>query len=267
MRGASEACASRTVHEDTWPETVVLDSAPFWATSPTGHRVVFHVFVAYGYEQGKHDGRVLQIVASTRHDAASWRKVLSGKQGQPKLLVSDKDAGLLAGALAAWPTVSWRRCHWHLHQNLDHQLAGYGIRNTPTHPLCALGRHAFSNPTNWTAFRTAVMAHGGVKLLAWVQTVEPDLVAEFRAGPLPRHYSNGAAERILNSVKDTIATRAFCYRNAERTNRMLELVRLRVNHLDAVENYAKDIRRYLEQGGALHPQLQVKDRAGSPSLR
>lgn len=74
--------------EDSWPETVVLDSTPFQAMTASGPREVFNVFVAYGYEQGRRRGRAVQIVVSTRRNAQAWHGVLSAKKGQPTLLVS-----------------------------------------------------------------------------------------------------------------------------------------------------------------------------------
>jgi hypothetical protein len=68
-------------------------------------------------------------------------------------------------------------------------------------------------------------------------------------------------------VRQLIGNRAFCFRNAERTNRLLELARLRLNKVDDVGHYAAEIRKYLEAGGRLTPQLTVKDKLGRPSLR
>jgi hypothetical protein len=88
-----------------------------------------------------------------------------------------------------------------------------------------------------------------------------------RAGPLPDHRSNGSAEAAIREVRDVLERRAFCFRNAERTNRLLELVRLRLNKVDDVCHYAAKIRQNPEAGGRLTPQLTVKDTWGQPSLR
>jgi hypothetical protein len=62
--------------------------------------------------------------------------------------------------------------------------------------------------------------------------------------------------------------RAFCYRNAERTNRMLELVRLRLNRADDPVAYAAAIRGYLDtNGGRLVRQGSIRDPRGQYSLR
>lgn len=255
--------------EATWPETVACDSTPFFAPTPGNpSQEVFSVFVLWGYEQGAREGRAVAIVASTRRNSGAWAKVFSSKRGQPTMLVSDGDQGILAGA-AVWPGTVWRPCRWHLRQNLDRQLAAYNISTTPAnpHPIGLLAAKAFLDLLHWQAFARAVRTHGGVNLVRWVTQTEPALLAEFAAGPLPRHYSNGAAEEALKDIRPVIEPRAFCYRNAERTNRMLELFRLRLNHWDNVNRYAADIRHYVTGGGPLSPQMQIVDPKGQPSLR
>jgi len=252
---------------DAWRETVVLDSTPFSATTPMGYREVFHVLCAWGYDAGSTEGRCVALVASTRRNGAAWKAMLSTKPGQPRLLVANKDEGLLAGAYQAWPDTVWRCCHWHLRQNLDRQLAAYGLHSGSSHELVTLAGDAFRGPEHWVAFEQAVARHGGVNLVAWAASAAKDLADEFAAQTLPKHYSNGAAEKVLNAIKSTIARRAFCYRNAERTNRLLELVRLAQNRTDDLELYAAEIRRHLSEGGALDRQLQIRDPRGGPSLR
>jgi len=252
---------------DAWPETVVLDSTPFFATTPTGYREVFHVLCAWGYDAGSTEGRCVALVASTRRNGAAWKAMLSAKRGQPRLLVADKDEGLLAGAEQAWPDTVWRRCHWHLRQNLDRQLAAYGIYPGSSHELITLADTALRGAEEWKAFTETVDRHGGVNLVAWTASAAEDLADEFAAETLPKHYSNGAAEKVLNAIKGTIARRAFCYRNAERTNLLLELVRLAQNRTDDLELYAADIRRHLSESGPPNHQLQIRDPRGRPSLR
>jgi hypothetical protein len=62
--------------------------------------------------------------------------------------------------------------------------------------------------------------------------------------------------------------RAFCYRNAERTSRMLELVRLRLNRPDGPAAYAAAIRAHLDaDSGRLGRQGIIRDPRGQYSLR
>lgn len=61
--------------------------------------------------------------------------------------------------------------------------------------------------------------------------------------------------------------RAFCYRNAVRTNRMLELVRLRLDRADDPLAYAAAIRAHLDaNGGRLTRQGSIRDQRGQYSL-
>lgn len=103
----------------------------------------------------------------------------------------------------------------------------------------------------------------------WVKQRDELLTAEFAAGELPDHSSNGAIEQTLEALGRHIGPRAFCFRNAERTNRLLELVRLHHNGVDDTGRYANAIRKHLHalHTGALPPQGLVRDPRGAPSLR
>jgi hypothetical protein len=85
---------------------------------------------------------------------------------------------------------------------------------------------------------------------------------------LPQHHATGAIDEDLARVREFMEPRAFCYRNAERTNRLLELVRLRLNRCDDPLVYARAIREYLDaNSGKLSKQGLIRDERDSPSLR
>jgi hypothetical protein len=85
---------------------------------------------------------------------------------------------------------------------------------------------------------------------------------------LPQHHSNGDLEQVIRDVRAFMAPRSFCYRNAERTNLMLELVRLNANHNDEASRYAAAIRMHLDlHDGQLEQQGTIRDRRGQNSLR
>ena len=101
----------------------------------------------------------------------------------------------------------------------------------------------------------------------WTTVVEHETRPFGRASPfLPEDLSNGAVEKHLREVRNVIGERAFCFRNAERTNRLLELVRLRLHRTDDVDAYAADIRASLSHQPP-SAQLAIKDRRGHASLR
>ena len=108
-----------------------------------------------------------------------------------------------------------------------------------------------------------------VQLGAWVNSVDAEVTAQvaLRAS-LPQHHSTGALEEVLAKVRECMEPRAFCSRNAERTSRMLELVRLRLNRADDPVAYAAAMRGHLDaNGGRLASQGGIRDRRGQYSLR
>ena len=84
---------------------------------------------------------------------------------------------------------------------------------------------------------------------------------------LPPHHASGAVDAALPRIREFMEPRAFCYRNAGRTNRMLELVRMRINLADDADAYAAAIRAYLDAGGPLTAQGAIRDPVGTQSLR
>lgn len=65
--------------------------------------------------------------------------------------------------------------------------------------------------------------------------------------------------RSCDSLREFIEPPAFCYPNAERTSRMLELVRLVLNRADDPTAYAAAIRVHLDaNGGRLTRQGSIR---------
>ena len=251
-----------------WPETVVLDATNFYAPMPgVASARVFDVLCATGYEQGATEARVLALRAVTRANKRSWTAFMKSRPGQPTLVISDEDTSLLPTVPQVWSTATLRLCRWHLCRNLAKQLVALGIRDSDTNPITIAARGAFDDLASWRKLKSAVKRRGGADIKDWVANHDYDLLAEFAGGPLPTHFSNGSAEMALQQVRRVLERRAFCFRNAERTNRLLELVRLRLNKQDDEGHYAAVIRHHLEAGHPLTPQLTVTDVRGSPSLR
>lgn len=134
-------------------------------------------------------------------------------------------------------------------------------------PLLAVAEGtALDTAGGWAAFKDLVVAEARPVLDRWVAGRCQLLTAEFAAGDLPEVWSNGAVEQALQRIEEIVGRRAFCFRNAERTNRLLELVRLHLNRADDTGRYATAIRRHLATAGSTTPQLSIRDR-GVPSLR
>ena len=254
--------------ETSWPETVVLDSTALHANQADGGAgVVFSLHAAYGYDPGSTRGRLVALHAAPgAASQATWRQFLRSLPGQPRLVVTDQDAATIGAVRSAFPSSTIRLCRWHLKRNLS-QAINPIIGKDRAHPLAVAAETAFDDQTGWTAFKELVATLDRPVLDRWVKGREQLLSTEFAATDLPDHWGNGSVEQVLNLVRGRLARRAFCFRNAERTNRMLELVRIHLNREDDAGRYATAIRQHLTTNGRPSHQLTIKDPAGAPSLR
>lgn len=141
----------------------------------------------------------------------------------------------------------------------------YGITSFG-HPAMALLNDAFRSPAGWSAFKKGVK---GIGIDRWIHSYDQAVKDQTkRRAKLPDHHSTGALDEVLAKVREFMEPRAFCYRNAARTNRMLELVRLRLNRADDPLAYAAAIRAHLDaNGGRVACQGSIRDPRGQYSLR
>ena len=141
-----------------------------------------------------------------------------------------------------------------------------GQEKSPPFARSFLLNEAFHTPKDWRAFKAGV---GGVGVEAWVENYDDVLTEQVRMrAKMPDHHSTGAIDEELARVREFMEPQAFCYRNAERTNRLLELVRLRLNRCDDPLIYARAIRAHLDaHDGRLGRQGEVRDPRGYESLR
>lgn len=127
----------------------------------------------------------------------------------------------------------------------------------------ALLNDALRSTAGWEAYKAGMR---GIDVEAWIERRDQWITRQVRRRPyIPAHYLIGAIEMPLQQVREFMEPRAFCYRNAERTNQMLELVRLRLNKLDDPVPYARHSRSYLDTtGGFLPAQGAIRDPIGDP---
>jgi hypothetical protein len=253
--------------EVEWPETVVLDSTWFTVTNRrTGYNSqAFAVLGVHGYPSGEKRGRCWALRATPNRRAPEWEDFLLSLPGEPKLVICDGDSSILAAVARVWPHTFVKRCEHHLHERAKlamkrDGLGGYGS------PEAALLGEMFHSLRDWNSFKRGVQ---GVAIDEWVRQHDKVVTAQVRRrASLPQHHSTGAIDPALDRLRDFMEARAFCYRNAERTTRMLDLVRLRLNRCDNPLVYARAIRDRLDaNGGTLGRQGAIRDRAGHPSLR
>jgi hypothetical protein len=253
--------------ETTWPETVVLDATWFMVPNPdTGkNKRAFSVLGAYGYPEGHQKGRCWALRAAPRRDKGQWVKLLRSLPGEPSMVVCDEDFSIIAAVCLVWPNAFIKRCEHHLRKNLIKAMEPYGM-TTQGSPEMELLNDAFHSPEGWKAFKAGI---DGVGVEEWVESYDEVLTEQVRLRTmLPQHHSTGALDEDLARVRECMEPRAFSYLNAERTNRLLELIRLRLNRCDDPVIYARAIRAHLDANdGKLSRQGLIRDPKGQPSLR
>ena len=242
--------------ETEWPETIVLDSTEYQYTDPqTGNSSqLFVIFTAWGYEAGAARGRLSKVEARPRDQKADWIEFLQSLPGKPKLVVYDRDTAIGLAVAARWQgKVPTHVCEYHLHTNAvkawaADEKAGY------TPPDRKLLNHAFRSPAEWKAFADAVVASNGPTLVGWVTWWNKKLTAQVaRRASIPPHYSTGALDRAIDIIRQVTERRKWTFRNKERMNQLLDLVRLRINQQDDAEAWAMLIREYVEGHGGRSP--------------
>lgn len=258
---------AREFLETEWPETVVLDATWFMVknrrTGDTNR--AFSLLAVHGYPAGQEKGRCWALRATTTRDEDQWAAILRGLPGQPKMVVCDGDQAIENAVGQVWPGAFIKRCEHHLRKSVMKQMETYG-QTAYGSPEMALLNEAFHTPKDWRAFKNGV---SGIGVEAWVKRYDKLITEQVRRrAKLPDHHSTGAVDEELARVREFMEPRAFCYRNAERTNRLLELVRLRLNRCDDPLIYARAIRDHLDaHGGRLGRQGAVCDPLGGASLR
>lgn len=259
--------------ETEWPETIVCDSTEFWGAHPvTGNKMLlFCVLAVYGYETGAKRGRLWALHATHRRNAAAWGEVFGLLPGTPRLVVSDDDQAIQNAVAARWPQTTpqnnwstvnaepfWLSCEYHLRANAQKNAETYGHFGDQDLVISRLGA-AFTSLPGWLALRRAVSSDE-VSLDAWCLRVHDQVRAQtIWRSRLPEHHANGAAERALRDVRRVIEGREEALRNKVRTNRMLELVRVRYNRWADVEVYTRQLRSGLSGGEATPRQLTCRE--------
>jgi hypothetical protein len=253
--------------ETEWPETVVLDSTWFTVTNQRTRVTTqaFAVLGVHGYPSGTKSGRSWALRASPNRRAPEWEKFLRSLRGAPTLVICDGDVSILAAVARVWPTAFVKRCEHHLRERAKLAMGRDGLDGYGTPEMGLLGE-AFHSPHDWTRFKRGVR---GKAIDEWVRQHDLVLTVQVKSrASLPQHHSTGAIDPELGRIRDFMDPRAFCYRNAERTTRMLDLVRLRLNRCDDPLVYARAIRAHLDaNGGKLGRQGVIMDPLGQPSLR
>jgi len=235
--------------EESWPQTVVLDSTDFAWTNPRGFGTedLFSILAVWGYPAGQTRGRLWALTAATAHDTEAWESFLRTLPGRPELVVSDAEESIAAAVRSVWPRVRQHRCEHHLYVR-----AAAALRTDDQHGMGnqfrVLLNDAFRSPQEWAAFRDAVLAAQLPAAGRWVRRWDRRLTAQTAArASIPAHYSTGALDPQIAVLRQYLRPRRWTLRNLSRTNNLLALMRLHINRCDQPTVWAKHLRVHLTQ--------------------
>ena len=244
---------------------LVIDDLPFWVAGRfEPARPAYHVLGVLGIGT---DGRseLVALRAAPDRSRASWIAVLAALPGPaPERIVTDEASGALSAIRAVWTGPSRPRtwyCHHHLERNLASLIPDGG---RAIELRVALGQ-AFGGSAPWARFAELGRAHGGPRLVRWLDRLEPVVADQVSEPAGPR--STGALEHALRVVKTMLYDRRGRFTNRARLDRLLELIRLEINGQASPTVYARLVLDHLaSQGGWSDPRHQILDPRGQPSL-
>lgn len=241
----------------SWPRILLLDSK--------GYRPKLRVNRSspYFYIYGAYDGLSQQIVRlafyRTRH---AWADFLDERPGEPEVVVADDAPEIHAPVVAKWPSVRLWRCHWHLqHSQLHDDAVPRDSVIPPGHRLESEIAGAFNSVERWAAFVAACRTElaGNPRVQRWLDIRAEAIAAQIADSDFtPR--STGALEQRLRQVGDRIGERRG-FENKARTDLLLRLWAIQLNHRAHVDEFISKVRQHLEaNGGHPHPRSRAGGR-------
>jgi hypothetical protein len=243
-----------------WPSVIVLDELTFDGAGH-GRDVLFHVLGVLGQRDGRPE--VLALRAGPSRSAAARERVLRMSPGRPERVVCDEAKGALAALGRVWsdrPPEVWLS-HFHLRRGLE-ALVGRDVAHLP---LRAALVGAFDPPGAWDAFVGLARRADFPALDRWLARVGHRVAHQIASGHEPR--STGALEQRLRLVKQMLYDRRTNFRNRERLDRLLLLMRNELNGHAAPARYARLIRAHITpRAGYADPRRLILDRGGRASL-
>jgi hypothetical protein len=133
------------------------------------------------------------------------------------------------------------------------------------HPLQVALASALATPAGWETFYQLALGAGG-ESAKWARHWNKRMrVQTGRRSSIPAHYANGAVEAPLEEVKRVLGSRSWTFRNAQRMNALLELVRVRYNGTSNEAQFATTLRTTLSSG--VRPKDLVAADARLPGVR
>jgi hypothetical protein len=243
--------------ENEWPECIVLDSTTFRFLNPTtgNQDQLFAVLAAWGYESDNDKGRLWRVEARPDHTNTDWQSFLEALPGRPRSVVCDADLAIISGVRLHWGrgrnAVPFQHCEHHLRERVLKALRADRLAYATTIP--GMLRTAFTSPVAWNNFVVAVMNEPlALRTQAWVRQWDNKMRTQTtRRSLLPAHHSTGALDPKLQVIRQALYERKWTFRNRERMNLLLDLIRLRLNRHATERTWTVLIREHLDENGGI----------------
>lgn len=273
------------------PEILICDSIPFFVTptpAPGRRRTrkrklaktkAFDVCCVVGASAPKYQPELLALVAVPSVDQAAWETILRQlPPGRPRALLSDEDNSLAKAVAKVWPddlvtgevSPEMQMCVWHLARGYREKAAPRIQTMNVAHPVWKALESAFLGPRDWEDFCEIAREDGGIRVDRWLRRLgrEKRMAEQLAHLPIGAPKSNKAVEVHLLWLRGRWSERAGSYRNAARTNRLLQLYVLHRRGADDARQYSLAIREHLgRRGGISPPPRQVTERGAKPGPR
>lgn len=254
---------------DHWPRVLAVDAIPLrerqWRDGrwiEGGHNNGA-ILAAYGYLQsGERKDRVgllWKVAIAGSNDQASWveflRSLPDDPEGPPTWIIADGDGAIRKAITTVWPEAQFFACEWHLKHRAA-GLLGQPIGPPGTSPILDALDKALRSEENWQAFLSMLDAYSlkrTEKVRRWVAKNE-DLIArqrELRTQGYSR--SIGPLEGMFDRIQSRLASRTYVFRNVERLNKVLRLMRADLVRQADEHAYYRRLRDHLaaQEGRAL----------------
>lgn len=257
---------------DHWPRIVAVDAMPLrarhrkkrgpkpapWPQSakkkrkrkpPPGRVVeIGQVLVAVGKDRPEQKWRPLLIRFEGGGDEGAWTDFLGSLSGQPEWVVSDRGTAIENGVANVWPQAIHYFSHYHLQKNARDWLAkDKNVKAKDRRTLDSSIDFAFGSLRSYTRLQQEAVAVGAANLDLWLRGTRPlhrkQLIKQIGYPGFPK--SAGPTESGIETLKAAIYARRHNFTNVDRLNKLLGLIRRRMEHTDQIERYSSIIRDWL----------------------
>ncbi len=198
---------------------------------------------AVGYKNTSLKGEAWQLGWAGGGDEESWKEFLRRRPGEPAWAICDRDGAIINAVREVWPNAQIYFSHWHLAKNAKQAAALDGLR----HDEQFIGRldYIASSDRAWAYAWDHAWKVGATNLIGWMRDNQDVVLGQLARRPAGLPMSAGAAEGLIVAAKQAITDRRHFFRNADRVDRMLALVRLAEANKASDHRYSRILRDHL----------------------